>query len=222
MSAAITVTPATALGDIVAQNPATAKVLSRHGLDFCCGGQRSLADACAAEGLNAEHVLAALTIVPVESGETDWTTVSAAELCEHVVSVHHEYLWREMPRISALAVKVARVHGAHHPELKQIATIYQQLVAELTDHLLTEEQEQFPAIAAGAGWSRDAVEELMTEHDAAGELLAELRRLSSDYTVPADGCGSYRLLYHELEEMESDLHLHIHKENNILFPSLLK
>jgi regulator of cell morphogenesis and NO signaling len=222
MSTVITLTPATPLGDIVAQNPATAKVLSQHGLDFCCGGQRSLADACAAEGLNTEQILGALTVVPVEAGKTDWTAVSAAELCEHVVSVHHEYLWREMPRISALAAKVARVHGAGHPELKQIATIYQQLVAELTEHLLTEEQEQFPAIIAGSGWSREAINELMTEHDAAGDLLVELRRLSSDYAVPADGCGSYRLLYSDFEELENDLHLHIHKENNILFPALLK
>lgn len=222
MSTAITLTPATSLGDIVAQNPATAKVLSQHGLDFCCGGQRSLADACSAEGLDAEHVLAALAIVPADEDETDWTAVSAAELCGHLVSTHHEYLWREMPRISALVAKVARVHGRHHPELKQIATLYQQLVTELTDHLLTEEQEQFPAIVAGSGWSREAINELLTEHDAAGELLVELRKLSSDYTAPADGCGSYRLLYRDLEELETDLHLHIHKENNILFPGLLK
>lgn len=219
---AVTLTPATPLGDIVASNPATAKVLSQHGLDFCCGGQRSLADACSAEGLDPETVLAQLTDVPADRDETDWTAVSAAELCEHVVSTHHEYLWKEMPRIGALAAKVARVHGRHHPELKQIATTYQQLVAELTDHLLTEEQDQFPAIIAGSGWSREAIDELMTEHDAAGDLVVELRSLSSDYTVPADGCGSYRLLYQGLEELESDLHLHIHKENNILFPGLLK
>lgn len=222
MPTAITLTPATPLGDIVAQNPATAKVLSQHGLDFCCGGQRSLADACSAEGLDADQVLLALSDTPAEAGETDWTAASAADLCENLVSTHHEYLWREMPRISALAAKVARVHGARHPELKQIALTYQQLVAELTGHLLTEEQEQFPAIIAGVGWSPEAIEALMTEHDAAGDLLAELRSLSSDYAVPADGCASYRLLYHDLAELESDLHLHIHKENNILFPGLLK
>ena len=222
MSVTVAFTPATSLGEIVAQNPDTAKILSRHGLDFCCGGQRSLADACAAEGLDTEQVLAALTVVPAKQGETDWTAVSAAELIQHIVSVHHDYLWREMPQLSALATKVARVHGANHPELKEIATIYQQLVAELTDHLLTEELEQFPAIADGSGWSREAVEELIGEHDAAGELLTQLRQLSYEYTVPSDGCASYRLLYQELEALESDLHLHIHKENNILFPGLLK
>jgi regulator of cell morphogenesis and NO signaling len=222
MPVIVTLTPETSLGDIVAQNPSTARVLSQHGLDFCCGGQRSLADACATAGLDTEQVLTALTVVPAREGETDWATVSAAELIRHVVSAHHEYLWREMPRISALATKVARVHGANHPELKQIATTYQQLVAELTDHLLTEELEQFPAIASGAGWSREAVEELIGDHDAAGALLSELRRLSFEYLVPSDGCASYRLLYQELEALESDLHLHIHKENNILFPNLLK
>lgn len=216
-----TLTPQTPLGDIVSQNPGTAKVLSQHGLDFCCGGQRSLGEACAAQGLDPTAILRELTETPADIVETDWTTAPPAALCEHLISVHHEYLWREMPRLSALAAKVARVHGANHPELKQVAHTYQRLVTDLTEHLLTEEQEQFPAIAAGQGWSRSAVEALMGEHDAAGQLLAELRTLTSGFAVPADGCASYRLLYDELAELESDLHIHIHKENNILFPALL-
>lgn len=217
----ITLTPDIPLGDIVAQNPATAKILSAHGIDFCCGGQRTLTEACAADGVDEDKLLGELNAVPVDPVETDWTTASPAELIENLVTVHHEYLWREMPRISALATKVARVHGANHPELKQVATVYQRLMADLTEHLLTEEQEQFPAIAAGSGWSAEAVRELMGEHDVAGDLLKELRDLTDGFAVPADGCASYRLLYHDLEELEIDLHLHIHKENNILFPALI-
>lgn len=219
MSAATT---ATLLGDFVAANPNAARVLEAHGLDYCCGGRRSLVEACAGTGLAPETVLAELTAAPEAVGEVDVTALDNAELCDHLVTVHHEYLWREMPRLSELANKVARVHGANHTELRDVQRTYQALVNDLTDHLMTEEQEEFPAIkAASAEFTPDGVQELMREHDAAGELLAHLREITSGYAVPADGCASYAALYNGLAELEADLHRHIHKENNILFPRLL-
>lgn len=216
-------TTATLVGDFVAANPDTARVLTAHGVDYCCGGQRPLAEVCADDGLDAEALLAELTAVPPTTDDIDVTELSNADLIDHIVSIHHEYLWREMPRITELANKVARVHGANHPELRAVQTTWQALVAELTDHLMSEEQEEFPAIKQAEGASpfdRAGVEQLMREHDAAGELLLQLRSLTSDYALPADACGSYRALYAGLEKTEQDLHTHIHKENNVLFPRL--
>ncbi|WP_432557573.1 iron-sulfur cluster repair di-iron protein [Granulicoccus sp. GXG6511] len=215
---------ATLVGDFVAVNPGTARVLEAHGLDYCCGGQRPLAAAAAESGLDAEAILAELTAVAPATDELDVTKLTNAELCDHLVSTHHEYLWREMPRVTQLANKVARVHGANHPELREVQLTWQALVTDLTEHLMTEEQEEFPAIkqaeADGNSFSREGVEKLMGEHDEAGELLARLRELTGGFEVPADGCGSYRALYAGLEDAERDLHTHIHKENNILFPRL--
>lgn len=215
---------ATLIGDFVAANPGTARVLEAHGVDYCCGGQRPLADVCAEGGLDADALLAELTAVPQTAEDLDVTVLSNVELIDHIVSIHHDYLWREMPRLSELANKVARVHGANHPELRAVQQTWTQLVAELTDHLMTEEQEEFPAIKrageGGSPFSDEGIQELLREHDAAGTLLARLRELTDGYTVPADGCASYRALFGGLEETERDLHTHIHKENNILFPRL--
>lgn len=217
-------TTATLVGDFVAANPGTARVLEAHGVDYCCGGQRPLADACADGGLDADALLAELTAVPATNDDDlDVSGLSNADLIDHIVAVHHDYLWREMPRLSELANKVARVHGANHPELRAVQQAWTQLVAELTDHLMTEEQEQFPAIRrAGEDGSpfSGSVDELLREHDAAGQLLARLRELTNGFTVPGDGCASYRALFAGLEDTEADLHTHIHKENNILFPRL--
>lgn len=214
-------TTATLIGDFVAANPGTARVLAAHGVDYCCGGQRPLADVCAESGLDPESLLAQLTAVPPTTDDIDVTQLTNAELIDHIVATHHEYLWREMPRVTQLANKVARVHGANHPELRAVQQTWTQLVAELTDHLMTEEQEEFPAIKRADGrFTHEGIEQLLRQHDAAGELLARLRELTDGYAVPADGCGSYRALYAGLEDAERDLHTHIHKENNVLFPRL--
>lgn len=215
----------TLLGDLVAARPAAARVLQAHGLDYCCGGRRPLNEACAQQGVDPAVVLLELSELPNAPVELDHQALSSAELCDHIVAVHHDYLWREMPRLSELANKVARVHGASHPELRDVQRTWQALVTDLTDHLLTEEQQEFPAIKRfehdEADFTPAGVEQLMREHDVAGDLLVRLRELTSDYAVPADGCASYRALYQGLAELEGDLHTHIHKENNILFPRLL-
>lgn len=218
----------TTLGDLVAANPGAARILDRLGLDFCCHGDRSLADACAAAGLDPAEVAAALDAAPVE-GDTTWTTMSPAELADHIVATHHRYLWEELPLLEALAAKVAGVHGERHPELADVDRLVRAVRADLEPHLTREELVLFPAIHALAGGQRtfafgdvgNPIRQMAEEHDAAGELLAELRRVTAGYAVPDDGCASYRSLYERLEALEHDTHLHIHKENHTLFPAAL-
>lgn len=222
-------TPLT-LAAIVDDQPAAARILERHRLDYCCGGQRTLDEACAEVGIDPAAVLADLEAVE-SSPAAEWTTMSAAELVDHLESVHHRYLHEEMPRLAELAAKVRSVHGGNHPELHQIADTYNRLRDELDPHLQKEERVLFPMIrelatavdapAFHCGSLGNPIRVMLMEHDQAGELMARLRELTDDYTPPADGCGSYKALFGGLAELEADTHLHIHKENNVLFPMVL-
>lgn len=221
-----TITSESTLGDIITDHPDLARELERRSLDYCCGGQKTLAAACGELGLDAEAIaveLAAVTSAPAEA----WSKFGLAELAEHIESTHHAFLHEELPRLEALAAKVHSVHGDRHPELAEIKRVYGELHQELIPHLLKEEQILFPAIreleatgkvTVGPGSVAPPISVMVSEHDRAGELLAELRRLTGDYTPPADGCASYQALFAGLAEVESDTHLHVHKENNNLFP----
>lgn len=218
----------TPLGDLVAANPATARILQAHGLDFCCHGERPLDQACAEAGVDVDEVASKIAGTAVE-GDTTWTALAPADLAMHIVATHHRYLWEELPLLDALADKVATVHGERHPELAQVRRLVAALKADLEPHLAKEEQVLFPAIAALATGDAPAlpmplsnpVKALMEEHDQAGELLAELRTTTADFAVPADGCASYTSLYERLEALEADTHLHVLKENHTLFPAAL-
>ncbi len=222
------ITPTATLAEIVTAKPVLSRVLDGIGLDYCCHGQRSLADACDAAGLDAAAVVAQLNEAGAGAGPApDWTSLSPGELSYHVEHTHHRFLHAEMPRIAALAAKVAEVHGSRHPELAEVARVYLELKADLEPHLATEEQTIFPAIRALDSANPTEVSSLeapisvlMTEHDRAGELLEELRRLTGGYQTPADGCASYQALYMGLAEIEADTHIHVHKENNVLFPAV--
>lgn len=220
------------LADIVTQAPGTARAMERHGLDYCCGGQRRLDEACGAAGLDVGAVLdelhAAADALGPDAAGAGWASMGPAELVDHLEATHHEYLKREFSRLSALADKVAGVHGDRHPELRAVARTYEELRAELEPHLMKEERVLFPMIrtlaaarddvpAFHCGSVHNPISVMRYEHDQAGELLAELRRLTDAYTVPSDGCASYEALYRGLAEFEADTHLHIHKENNVLF-----
>jgi regulator of cell morphogenesis and NO signaling len=217
------------LGDLVAANPAAARVLERFGLDYCCRGGRTLADACAAAGIDATVVASDLDDLAV-GGDTTWTTLDAPALADHIVDSHHRYLHEELPLIEALAAKVRSVHGERHPELADVARLVRALRADLEPHLLKEERVLFPAIHALAGGETEfpfgpvanPIHMMSLEHDRAGELLAELRAATDGYAVPDDGCASYRSLYRRLEALELDTHLHVHKENHVLFPAALQ
>jgi regulator of cell morphogenesis and NO signaling len=208
------------LGDLVATNPAAARILDGFGLDYCCHGDRTLGEACAAAGVDETVVAAKLDDVE-PAGDTSWTALDPPALADHIVETHHRYLDAELPLLDALAEKVLGVHGERHPELGVTRQLVAALRAELEPHLRAEENELFPAIRTGT-LTAEAVRAIDVEHDRAGELLARLRTVTDGFTVPDDGCASYRSLYERLAQLELDIHLHIHKENHTLFPAALR
>lgn len=220
----------TTLATIVDANPAAARIFERHKLDYCCGGRRTLDDACTELGIDPTSVLAELD-AEATTMPADWTGLGVAELVDHIEGTHHRYLHEELPRLHALTEKVVGVHAGRHPELTEVGEAYSALRADLEPHLMKEEQVLFPMIRELAvateeptfhcGSIANPIKMMMLEHDQAGELLARLRRLTSDYTVPDDACASYTALYTGYAELEADTHLHVHKENNVLFPAVL-
>lgn len=226
-----------ALGDIVTAHPSVARELERMGLDYCCHGQRALGLAVADAGLDLDEVQKRLESALVPGEAPDWANLDAAELAAHVESTHHKYMWDEMPRLSQLVDKIVEVHGANHPELTEVQALYAKIRVSMEPHMRREELMVFPAmrrleagqevkITAGAAGGDSSltgrIKVLVEEHDEAGELLERLREVTGGYQTPADGCNTYRATYEGLEQMEADLHLHIHKENNILFPEAIR
>ena len=219
------------MAEVVDAFPQLAREFERRGLDYCCGGQRPLGDACVLAGLDPVTTIAeleAMGAVGVASGTAEWTTMTADVLVDHIEATHHRYLWDEMPRIMALVDKIVAVHGTRHPELTEIASCFDSLCADLGPHMLKEERALFPMIRELAtsmevptfhcGSLRNPISVMLSEHDAVGNLLAKLRLLTDGYTSPADGCATYIACFAAMGELEADTHLHIHKENNVLFP----
>lgn len=215
------------VGQWVARYPQTARIFESRGIDYCCGGKRSLEEACARNGKDPAALRAelaeALEQTPARA-ETDWSRASLTALIDHIESTHHRYLKEEMPRLAALAHKVARVHGERHPELPELDAAVDRLVRELVPHLEREERTDFPAIRE---WERaggkdrpvglqTGLDSLEDEHVEVGGILEGIRGLASGFHPPPDACNSYLALFHGLERLEADLHAHIHKENNIL------
>ena len=227
-----TIDPAMTLGDLVTAHPQLAREFESRGLDYCCGGLQSLADACAGRGLDAVATAHELASTVTQDDASTWGTMGATELVDHLEATHHRYLWEELPRLSALVAKIVGVHGERHPELGDVAACYEQVRADLEPHLLKEERVLFPmirelAVAETApsfhcGTLRNPISMMLREHDAVGELLARLRQLTGEYQPPADGCASYVACFAGLAELEADTHLHIHKENNVLFPLVIR
>jgi len=212
------------LGDLVTERPGRARVLERLGLDYCCHGGRSLADASAAAGLDADDVAVALAEV-ADDPRDHADRLPPVELVDHLLATHHAYLHEELPLLHALATKVRSVHGERHPELAEVARLVGELRADLEPHLAKEEQVLFPAIRRLANRPATTlappIRVMLAEHESAGELLAELRATTSGYLVPDDGCASYRTLYERLAALEADTFRHVHLENNVLFPAVL-
>lgn len=225
----------TTLADAVNAWPHLAREFERLGLDYCCGGAQTLGAACDAAGLDATVVVADLRAAPPAVDgvdDTSWTTMTAVELVDHLETTHHRYLWDEMPRATALVDKIVAVHGERHPELVDIAACFAKVCADLAPHLVKEERVLFPMVrelasSAGApsfhcGTLRNPISVMLSEHDAVGALLAELRLRTNGYSVPADGCATYTACFRAIAEIEADTHLHIHKENNVLFPLVVR
>ena len=222
-----TIDPSTKLGQLVRTNPEFAPVFESFGIDFCCGGDTPLEQACEANDLEVESVLDRLDDARTEDQtEPDYDSLSA--IIDDIVETHHDYLRSELPSLERVVRKVARVHGESHPELVQIEAVFLELEAELEHHMEDEEENVFPEIHRLEDASsctdtdteaiRDAIDHLESEHEGAASLLDEIRSLSDDYEIPKDACMSYRNMLDRLHMLESDMHMHVHKENNVLFP----
>lgn len=223
--------------EVAVQVPESTRLFETLKIDYCCGGSRPLTDACVSAGLEVENVMEMLsTLGESAGGAVDIQRLSPAELINHIVETHHTFTKSEMDRIQALTAKVIDAHGANHPELLKLGELFQRLCADLKPHMFKEEQVLFPYITAMEeaetkdqpvpfapfGTVKNPIRMMMMEHDTAGDILRELRALTSDYRAPSDVCISYQTLYQALEGLEKDLHQHIHLENNILFPKALK
>lgn len=222
------------IGCLAARQPECVPVLESFGLDYCCHGERSLGDACAARMIDRERVLESLqarlaTTTTTPQPHANWQHATMTELADHIERVQHAFARDALARLGNVAPKVASTHGSTHPELKDVETTIRTLAEDMHDHMIREERVLFPwirrlekrsEIQGGPPWSvRRPIDCMVHDHVAVGALLSTLRRLTRDYAEPPEACGSYRSMLATLAELERDTHLHIHLENNILFPA---
>lgn len=220
------ITTETHVGEIVRALPARSRIFENLGIDYCCGGKVPLAEACKAKGLDAQTVVAMLSALDDVADSTlpDVELMSLSQLCEHIEATHHERLRNDLPRLDFMTRKVAAVHGDHEPRLLEIRGLFEQFYEKVDSHTREESETVFPAICQMelTGASSDVLEEsfakLEQEHDRTGAALAQFRTLTDDYTPPEWACNTFRALYDGLAELEKDMHQHVHKENNVLFP----
>lgn len=219
------------VGELVAERIGRAGVFDDLGIDYCCHGDVPLAEACRRLGLDAAEVVSDIERSdsgPTRADEPDYRAMPLGELADHIEATHHVFMKRELPRLVALCVKVAAAHGGHHPELFELGEVLGTFRDEIDSHLMKEERVLFPLIrrleaattlpSVHCGSVNNPIRVMEHEHDTAGEGLARMRELTGGFRPPADGCESYRALMDGLAAVEADLHRHIHKENNVLFP----
>lgn len=227
----------TSVGDIAAGSAAAASVLEKYGIDYCCGGKRTLEDVCREKGVSPENVRSEIAHATTAAAPArDWNTAPLRELVRHILGKHHEYLKLELPRLGQRVRRVAQVHGSRDPEgLHGLEEVYASLWQELDMHMHKEEMMLFPAIerleaalesggpaaAPPFGSVRNPITVMEREHDTAGGALGQIRTLTRDFEVPPYACTTYRAMLEGLQALEADLHTHIHLENNILFPRAL-
>jgi regulator of cell morphogenesis and NO signaling len=219
------------VGEIVVADFRAAGAFEAFGIDFCCGGRRSLADACRTAGADPDAVIQTLEALPAARlDDDDVTRWGLDRLIDHIVSTHHAYVRSALPTIARYLAKLVEVHGGRHPELARVSAYFDQISADLGQHLLKEEQVLFPYIRdlenaqAGAGFQspfgtvENPIRMMEREHHEVANALRIIRELTNRYTAPADGCTTYKVCMAELEHFEHDLHRHVHLENNVLFP----
>ncbi len=228
------------LGELVAEMPARAPIMESLRFDYCCHGGRTLEEVCRQQGLNVDDIAQRLENPPTPPqadapgrgphDDRDWRAASVDELIDHIESVHHAFLRRELPRIDTLAAKVADHHGERDPRLNDVRSVFRLMRAELEMHMIKEEQVLFPfgrRLAAGdagghpCGTVRNPVAAMLAEHDDAASSLDRMRHLTEGFKPPPEACHTYRDLLASLTALEADLHVHIHEENNVLFPRLV-
>lgn len=222
------------IGDIVSIMPKASEVFKKYNIDFCCGGKRPLAEAIREQKIDERELLGKLNEVYEETKklteQVDFRKLPPSELVDYIVNTHHAFAKRTLGELNELMATILRVHGPKHSELFKVHKLLSGLKADLEQHFVKEEEVLFPQIKEyGRKPSQELIdsirkdiEETESEHEAAGDILKELRKVTSDYTVPEDACGTFIRTYKKLEELESDLFRHIHLENNILFKTIMQ
>jgi regulator of cell morphogenesis and NO signaling len=229
--------------EVALSTPAATRVFEKFGIDYCCGGNKPLAQACGEAQIPIQKVVDSIEFAARSAKvrqdtplAEDWSTAPLSDLIAHINNTHHKYTREEIARLGPLFDKVCNVHGASHPELLDIRHDFQALAQELTVHMMKEERVLFPfierleeavvarepVIPAPFGSVNNPVAMMIHEHDTAGNLLRDMRARSDGYQPQAGACTSYKTLYSALAEFERDLHQHIHLENNILFPRAIE
>lgn len=229
-------TKESSVGQWAIDHPELILFLEELQIDYCCGGNRTLSEACQAVGVEPELILDKLNQAGTESDKenssTDWSTARLSDLCDHIESTHHVYLKNTLPSLSRLATKIRAAHANIHSELREVESIFLNLCDELNPHMMKEERILFPAIRLQEesmqnlsfpfGTMQNPINMMEHEHEQVGKSLSRLRVLTNEYHVPEDACTSYRAFLNGLDQLELDLHRHIHKENNILFPRAIQ
>lgn len=223
------------VGELVAKDYRTADVFKKFGIDFCCGGKKSLKSTCKQKGLLLADVESALAQIESLQEHHDYNAWDLDFLIDYIINVHHKYVLDSIPPLTEYSVKVARVHGNAHPEVLGIRNHFQNVANDLLSHMEKEEQVLFPYIHQMAIAKRDKKELAMPpfgtinnpirmmelEHETAGDAFHKIKELSSNFNPPENACMTFKVLYSKLEEFERNLHEHIHLENNILFPKAI-
>ena len=220
------------VGEIVANDFRTSSVFKKAGIDFCCGGKQSFSDACNEKSIDPvelENEILKITEEPVNEfmNFKNWDPVF---LSEFIVKTHHKFVIKNLPELVFYTRKIANVHGDNHTELIEVADLFEKINDELLQHLKNEEEVLFPAIKNAVNTNSSKAKEIIVseiermtgEHEFAGGAMDEINRITKGYTVPEDGCNTYRVAFKMLEQFEDDLHMHVHLENNILYPKALE
>ena len=223
------------IGEIVASDYRTAGIFQRHGIDFCCGGGRTLEQACRHAGVDTLEVLreiAAVTAAAPAAGQPRFNSWKLAALADYIVANHHAFVRQQLPLMRSHSQRIAEVHGNRHPELSRVAALVDEIANEMTSHMMKEERILFPYItlleaarlqnktlpAAPFGSVDNPIRMMEAEHESAGHAMLEIRELTGGFVPPPDACATYTVCLQELAAFEADLHAHVHLENNILFP----
>ena len=220
----------TLVSDWVTQYPQTAVLFEELHIDYCCGGCIPLSVACQGQGLDPDDILSRLTgtaAVSNPGSAKNWSDSSLSELCEHIVATHHSWLRIALPRLTDLIDKVVKAHGASRPELAELQHVFAELRGELEPHMFKEERILFPAIQQlehsssrpqfPFGTVANPIRVMEDDHDTVAAALQRIRMLTKGFQVPDDACNAWRAMLDDLRQLESDTHMHVHKENNILF-----
>jgi len=219
------------IGEIVTDNFKAAEIFKKYGMDFCCGGNSLLKQACAEKKIDLAVLAQELTELAEQPADTahNFKEWNLGFLSDYIVNTHHQTVTKLLPQVLAYTRKIADVHGSHHPELVEIATLFSQISNELIPHLKNEEELLFPAIKdvlnTGSAISKETIKSeiarMSKEHEFAGNAMDKINKLSSGYQLPQDACNSYMVAFKLLEQFEDDLHIHVHLENNIVYPRAL-